>query len=134
MYERVVNCSKICKYDKKLILLRCNLNKIMIIGILLFSSIVVPFIFYIVMDKIKEYKYRKQFKELKIGDRYGACLNSDEVFEEPKYIYLEITNKKEKDGIYYVQYKFIGNDTKYSTRFDIFLELYFKTDGKNTYN
>lgn len=105
----------------------------MIIGILLFSSIVVPFIFYIVMDIIKEYKYRKQFKELKIGDRYGACLNSDEVFEEPKYIYLEITNKKEKDGIYYVQYKFIGSDTKESMRFDIFLELYFKTDGKNTY-
>ena len=103
-----------------------------IIVVVFTCLLLVPFVLYIISDIINEYKYRKQFKELKIGDRYIACLTpsyetpSYKVFEEPKYIYLKITNKKEKDGIYYVQYKFEGTDIKKSMRFDRFLELYFK--------
>lgn len=87
----------------------------------------VPLILKITTDIIKEYKCRKQFKELKIGDRYATLLTEkDDVFIEPVYAYVEITDKKEKYGIYYVQYKFIGSNTKDSMRFDRFLEIYFK--------
>lgn len=78
---------------------------------------------------------KNEFKKIKIGDRYATILtDAEDVFTKPEYIYVEITDKKEKDSIYFVQYKFDGTNNKTSERFDEFLKIYFKLDGKNTYN
>lgn len=101
-------------------------RKVIILVLVLLLFVIIPIIIFI--SWIKEHRdYVKQFKNLQIGDVYVANLTSyDDVFSEPKYTYVKIINKKEKDGIYYVQYMFLDTKIVRANRFNKFLSLYYK--------